>query len=69
MNAMLISSGLPNFMWGKAVLSACYVLNRVPHKRLDRTPFEIWKGYPPNLRFMKVWGYLSKVALPSFLKE
>ena len=33
MNAMLISSGMPTNMWGEAILSACYVLNRVPHKK------------------------------------
>ncbi|XP_057249331.1 uncharacterized protein LOC130590790 [Beta vulgaris subsp. vulgaris] len=37
MNAMLISSGMPTNMWGEAILSACYVLNRVPHKKLDKT--------------------------------
>ncbi|KAL0413818.1 UNVERIFIED_CONTAM: Retrovirus-related Pol polyprotein from transposon TNT 1-94 [Sesamum radiatum] len=46
MNAMLLSSGLPENMWGEAVLSACYVLNRVPHKKLDKTPHELWKGLP-----------------------
>ena len=36
MNAMLISSGLPSNMWGEAIISACHVLNRVPHKRLEK---------------------------------
>ena len=34
MNAMLISSGLPDQMWGEAVLSACYILNKVPNSAL-----------------------------------
>ncbi|KAK9723642.1 hypothetical protein RND81_05G015100 [Saponaria officinalis] len=29
MNAMLISSGMPTNMWGEAILSACFVLNRL----------------------------------------
>ncbi|KAL0373734.1 UNVERIFIED_CONTAM: Retrovirus-related Pol polyprotein from transposon TNT 1-94 [Sesamum radiatum] len=53
-------------MWGEAVLSACYVLNRVPHKKLDKTPHELWKGFAPNLRYLKVWGCLAKVAYPVF---
>ena len=65
MNAMLISSGLPDNMWGEAVLTACFILNRVPHKKLDQTPYELWKGYAPNLNYLKVWGCLAKVALPS----
>lgn len=66
MNAMLISSGMPESMWGEAILSACYVLNRVPHKKLEKTPFELWKGYSPNLKVLKVWGCLAKVGLPEF---
>lgn len=69
MNVMLISSGLFDNMWGEAILSATYVLNKVPHKKLDKTPYELWKGYRPNLNYLKVWGCLAKVPLPSFKKE
>ncbi|CAN1352538.1 Retrovirus-related Pol polyprotein from transposon TNT 1-94, partial [Linum perenne] len=65
MNAMIISSGLPNNLWGEAVLSATHILNRVPHKRLDKTPYELWKGYAPNLEYLKVWGCLAKVGILS----
>lgn len=51
---------------GEAVLSACYILNRVPHKKLDKTSYELWKGFAPNLKFLKVWGCLAKVGLPDF---
>ncbi|GAA0142793.1 hypothetical protein LIER_35635 [Lithospermum erythrorhizon] len=61
---MLPSSGLPDEMWGEAVLFACHILNRVPHKKLDKTPYEIWKGYRSNMSFLKVWGCLDKVGLP-----
>ena len=61
MNAMLISSGLPSNMWGEAILSACHVLNRVPHKRIRKTPYELWEGRTPNLGYFKVWGCLAKV--------
>ena len=54
MNALLGSSGLPDNMWGEAVLSACYILNKVSHKKLDKTPYELWKGHPPNLKYLKV---------------
>ena len=32
-NAMLVSSGAPKYFWGEAVLTANFVLNRVPHKK------------------------------------
>ncbi|XP_057250631.1 uncharacterized protein LOC130591361 [Beta vulgaris subsp. vulgaris] len=69
MNAMLISSGMPTNMWGEAILSACYVLNRVPHKKLDKTPYELWKGFKPNLGYLKVWGCLGKIGLPDFQRS
>jgi len=37
MNAMLISSGMPTNIWREAILNGCYVLNRVPLERLDKT--------------------------------
>ena len=43
-NAMLIESGAPLHFWGEAILIACHVLNRVPHKKSHTTPFEMWKG-------------------------
>ena len=33
MNAMLISSGLPQNMWGVDILIANYLLNKVPKKK------------------------------------
>ena len=33
MNATLICSGLPQNMWGEAILSANYLLNNVPKKK------------------------------------
>ncbi|XP_009629827.2 uncharacterized protein [Nicotiana tomentosiformis] len=35
------NASLSDKMWGEAVLSACYILNRVPHKKLDKTPYEL----------------------------
>ncbi|KAL0541446.1 hypothetical protein IC582_021491 [Cucumis melo] len=68
MNAMLLSSGLFDNMWGEAVLSACFILNRIPHKGLDKTPYELWKGHAPNLSYLKVWGCLAKVPFPALKK-
>ncbi|KAL4319632.1 hypothetical protein GQ457_18G010610 [Hibiscus cannabinus] len=69
MNSLLISYGLSDNMWGDAILSANHILNRVPHKKLDNTPYELWKGYAPNLQYLKVWGCLAKVGLPDFKKS
>ena len=50
-NAILIDSGAPSNIWGEAVLTACYVLNRVPHKKTKLTPFELWKGHKTNMGY------------------
>ncbi|KAI3773048.1 hypothetical protein L6452_04246 [Arctium lappa] len=47
-NAMLISSGLSQNMWGEAILSANYLLNKIPRKKKDETPYELWMGRKPS---------------------
>ena len=64
MNALLNSSGLQQNLWGEAVLTANFILNRVPHRKTQQTPYEKWKGKMPNLNYLKVWGCLAKVVVP-----
>ncbi|KAL4342226.1 hypothetical protein GQ457_08G033870 [Hibiscus cannabinus] len=64
MNCMLISSNAHENLWGEAILSACHLQNRIPYKKTGKTPYELWKGYSPNLKYLKVWGCLAKVMLP-----
>ncbi|KAL0366308.1 UNVERIFIED_CONTAM: Retrovirus-related Pol polyprotein from transposon TNT 1-94 [Sesamum radiatum] len=64
MNAMLIKSGLPQNLWGEAILSANHILNKVPHKDKNETPYELWKGHKPSYKYLKVWGCLAKVEVP-----
>jgi transposase InsO family protein len=64
MNAILVSSGLPTNMWGEAILSACHIQNKVPHKKTSKTPYELWEGRKPSLKYLKVWGCLANVMLP-----
>ena len=53
-NAMLIEFVALLHFWGEAILNACHVLNRVPHKTSRTTPFEMWKGHKPNLGYLRV---------------
>ncbi|GJU73358.1 hypothetical protein Tco_1264763 [Tanacetum coccineum] len=54
---MLVDSKLPTTFWAEAVNTACYVLNRVlvikPH---NKTPYELIRGRPPLIDFMKPFG-------------
>ena len=56
MNAMLISYGLPQNMWGEAILSSNYLLNKVPKKKTEKAPYELWKGIEPSYKYLRVWG-------------
>ena len=64
MNALLLSSGLPQNMWGEVILFANYIFNRIPHKKTNKSPYELWKGRRPSYKYLKVWGCLAKVAVP-----
>jgi len=64
MNAMLISSNTPDNLWGEALLTTCFLQNRIPHKKTGKTPYELWKSFQPNLKYLRVWGCLAKVLLP-----
>ena len=43
MNALLVSSSAPNNLWGEALLTACFLQNRIPHKKTGLSPYELWK--------------------------
>ena len=44
MEGMLIRSGLPQNIWGEAILFANYLLNKVPKKKAEETPYVLWRG-------------------------
>nr|GEW16670.1 hypothetical protein [Tanacetum cinerariifolium] len=54
---MLVNSKFPTTFWAEAVNTDCYVLNRAlvikPH---NKTPYELIRGIPPLIDFMKPFG-------------
>jgi hypothetical protein len=63
-NALLQSSGMPDIWWGEATLTVCYVLNMVPSRNREATPYEGFKGRKPDLSHLWTWGCLAKVNVP-----
>ena len=67
MNAMLVSFGLSSNMWGEAILLACYIQNKVPHKKTGKTPYELWERRKPltwnTLKCGGVWLRLCCLSL------
>ena len=61
--SMMSFASLPLFLWGHALLTAIYILNRVPSKSVEKTPYELWYGKKPCLNYMRTWG------CPAFVKK
>jgi hypothetical protein len=47
-----------------ALLTSCHVLNKVPMKNKEKTPYEEWIGRKPSLSYLCTWGCLDKVNVP-----
>jgi len=60
MNAMLISLGLPQNLWGEALLTENSLLNRIPHKKSQNIPYEEWKGRKTFIQILKSVGVPNK---------
>ncbi|GJR68058.1 retrovirus-related pol polyprotein from transposon TNT 1-94 [Tanacetum coccineum] len=47
---MLIFSKAPEFLWAKAIATACFTQNRsIVHTRHNKTPYELIRGRKPNV--------------------
>ena len=54
--SMISHSTLPESLWGEALKTAAYILNRVPTKAAAKTPYELWTGKKPSLKHFHIWG-------------
>ena len=46
--SMMKGMNVPGWLWGEAVCTAVFILNRSPTRSVDRkTPFEVWYGSKP----------------------
>ena len=61
--SMMSLTKLPLSLWGYALDTTKFTLNRAPSKSVETTPYELWFGKNPKLLFLKVWGcnaYMKK---------
>ncbi|KAJ9544634.1 hypothetical protein OSB04_024341 [Centaurea solstitialis] len=54
--SMMCRSTLPVSFWGHALETAANILNKVPTKSVEKTPYELRTGKKPKLSFLKIWG-------------
>ncbi|CAL9005083.1 unnamed protein product [Prunus brigantina] len=60
--SMICTSQLPNYLWGKAIRTTNYILNRVPSKALSKTLFEIWNR-KLSLNHLHILGCKAKAKV------
>ncbi|GJR93213.1 retrotransposon protein, putative, ty1-copia subclass [Tanacetum coccineum] len=53
---MMNLTTLPLSFWDYALETATRILNMVPTKKVDKTPYELWYRKVPNLSYLKVYG-------------
>ncbi|MBW0533779.1 hypothetical protein O181_073494 [Austropuccinia psidii MF-1] len=62
---MLNGSRLPNNYWAEAVLTATMLSNLIPTpSRQNLSPYVLWKGVPPRIKRLQVFGCKTIVSLP-----
>ncbi|KAJ8884220.1 hypothetical protein PR048_016077 [Dryococelus australis] len=57
--AFLFDSGLEKELWGEALSTAMYPLNRRPYATADRNPAELWYGKRLDLSNLKLFCYAT----------
>src|SRR3954468_22597139 len=57
--SMMAQASLSVSFWGDALLTAAYLLNRVPSKSIELTSYELWTGRKPDLRHLRPWGSVA----------
>nr|GFB15666.1 hypothetical protein [Tanacetum cinerariifolium] len=70
--SMMSQTTLPKSFWDYALETAARILNMVPTKKVEKTPYEVWHWKVPKLSYLKsgvVRHLLSEILLPSLTKD
>ena len=54
--SMISQSTLPESLWGKALKTIAYILNKVPTKAAIKTPYELLTCQKPSLKHFFTFG-------------
>ncbi|KAI0994024.1 hypothetical protein K3495_g14159 [Podosphaera aphanis] len=60
---MLAHSGLPLRFWDAAILTACYLRNRLPLLPNKQSPYEAMNKIEPRVSHLRVWGCVCYVLI------
>nr|GEW56939.1 hypothetical protein [Tanacetum cinerariifolium] len=67
--SMMSQTTLPKSFWDYALETAARILNMVPTKKVEKTPYEVWHGKVPKLSHLKVWGCEALVKRDTLTKH
>ncbi|GJR52533.1 retrotransposon protein, putative, ty1-copia subclass [Tanacetum coccineum] len=59
--SMMSQTTVPKSFWDYALETAARILNMVPTKKVEKTPYKVWHGQAPKMSYLKVWGYEALV--------
>ena len=59
--SMMAQANMPISYWGDALLTATYVLNRVPSKSITTIPDDLWASRKSNISHLRPWGCAAYV--------
>ena len=54
--SMMSHDSLPHSFWGYALETAARIVNMVPTKKVNKTPYELWHRKVPHMSYLKIWG-------------
>ena len=55
--ATLHNKNVARNLWGEAVNTTCHTVNKMYFKPgTKKTPYELWKGRKPNVKYFKIFG-------------
>nr|GEX62009.1 hypothetical protein [Tanacetum cinerariifolium] len=66
--SMMSQTTLPKSFWDYALETAARILNTVPTKKVEKTPYNVWHGKAPKLSYLKVWGCEALVKRDTLTK-
>lgn len=67
--ALLVDSGMNKEMWGEALYTSEYILNRSPTEPLKTTLYEMWEKRKSNMQFLQTYGCIAHATILKALKK
>jgi len=61
---LMFESKCPHYLWGGAVITACYLYNRIPQVKRGASPYELWTGTVLDLKHIKTFGSVAYANIP-----